>query len=538
MRLRAGLLPLLVAANLTVLASAAFVGWRMTDAYGAAFDAFRHAAAQEMLDARVATELWDRHGAEVAALAQQIAGAQTLRQAVTSRDRAGLEPLLVEEWRRGVVSSGTITLLGLGVYAPDFTPVAEAWRAGAERLDPALLAAAAERQGADRLRTLPRSWLSDGRPRLTAIVPVGGLRLVGYLAVTVDPLPALAGLDSALSMAVTVRRIGDGAPLLSPANVAPPEPSQAGVSHLTLRGLDGAPLATVEAVADLATLRGTLGGIRDGALATFLLVSGMAALLATTVVWLAVRRARLASAAAATALAEREAEARRVDAERAEAQRRAEQQTAAAREAEMRRMAETIRARVQGAVREIEAEASSLRAAADSLSAQSRATRETAGSVARVCDDAQGEADQVAQECSTVAENVAAVARGCAEAAERAAGAVRRAGEVAASVQRLTTASSEIGRVLDLIGEIAGRTTLLALNATIEAARAGEAGKGFAVVASEVKQLAAQTARATAEIGTRIAAIRDGTGETAAALATIGGEIRSIDTVLAQLVST
>ncbi|WP_439578812.1 hypothetical protein, partial [Elioraea sp.] len=40
------------------------------------------------------------------------------------------------------------------------------------------------------------------------------------------------------------------------------------------------------------------------------------------------------------------------------------------------------------------------------------------------------------------------------------------------------------------------------------------------------------------EIGTRIAAIRDGTGETAAALAAIGGEIRSIDTVLAQLVST
>ena len=51
------------------------------------------------------------------------------------------------------------------------------------------------------------------------------------------------------------------------------------------------------------------------------------------------------------------------------------------------------------------------------------------------------------------------------------------------------------------IDAIAKQTNLLALNATIEAARAGDAGKGFAVVAGEVKNLSAQTARATAEVG-------------------------------------
>ncbi len=53
--------------------------------------------------------------------------------------------------------------------------------------------------------------------------------------------------------------------------------------------------------------------------------------------------------------------------------------------------------------------------------------------------------------------------------------------------------SSEIKKIMNIIGNISDQTNLLALNASIEAGRAGENGKGFAVVADEVRKLAEES---------------------------------------------
>ncbi len=115
--------------------------------------------------------------------------------------------------------------------------------------------------------------------------------------------------------------------------------------------------------------------------------------------------------------------------------------------------------------------------------------------------------------------------------------AVAQAEEAGRVVTGLTDAADRIGEAVTLIRSIAEQTNLLALNATIEAARAGDAGRGFAVVANEVKELAAQTERATADVAGRIAAIQASTGEAAEALDRIGRIVADIDGITAAITS-
>jgi methyl-accepting chemotaxis protein len=95
-------------------------------------------------------------------------------------------------------------------------------------------------------------------------------------------------------------------------------------------------------------------------------------------------------------------------------------------------------------------------------------------------------------------------------------------------MEQLQESSRQIGSITKLITEIAEQTKLLALNATIESARAGEMGKGFAVVASEVKDLAARTAEATAQITDMIEGIQAESTQAAEGISGIAGLINTV----------
>ncbi|NGZ28820.1 MAG: chemotaxis protein, partial [Magnetococcales bacterium] len=102
-------------------------------------------------------------------------------------------------------------------------------------------------------------------------------------------------------------------------------------------------------------------------------------------------------------------------------------------------------------------------------------------------------------------------------------------------MESLDKAALEIGKVVNVIRNIAEQTKMLALNAAIEAAGAGEAGKGFAVVANEVKELARQTSEATQMIGQRIGEIQVQTKSARHAVGEIASQIQQVNSGQGQI---
>jgi methyl-accepting chemotaxis protein len=201
--------------------------------------------------------------------------------------------------------------------------------------------------------------------------------------------------------------------------------------------------------------------------------------------------------------------------------------------AERRRLLDSVAQRfkteVAGVVERVIDTTSAVERSAQSMA---KIAEETGTQVDRVREDSQAASSRISA-VAAAAEEMAATSGDIAQRSEQshhvvsdAVGKVDASGKVIAS---LTEATGKIGRIVDLIGDIAAQTNLLALNATIEAARAGEAGRGFAVVASEVKSLADQTSRATGEISAQIAQVQETTKQAAGVMQGIQETIRSID---------
>lgn len=217
-----------------------------------------------------------------------------------------------------------------------------------------------------------------------------------------------------------------------------------------------------------------------------------------------------------------------INAERLSGDQAAERAAKEQRAADLANLVRQFESRIGQMVQALSGASGELEATARAMSGTATEAQDQAGSASNLADQVGGGVQTVAAAAEELNASIREINRQVAQATRATEQAVDTVKETNTTVRTLAEGADRIGEVIGLITSIAGQTNLLALNATIEAARAGESGRGFAVVASEVKNLAAQTAKATEEISSQITEIQEATQK---AVSAIDGIVKTIEEV-------
>lgn len=201
------------------------------------------------------------------------------------------------------------------------------------------------------------------------------------------------------------------------------------------------------------------------------------------------------------------------------------------------RMASKFEDTVGEVVNNVAAASSQLKSTADAMEKTAESSATQASRVAQSMQEASSGVTAAAAASDEFALSINEISRQAASSAELARKASESADLADVKMSTLAESATQVGKIVELIQSIARRTNLLALNASIEAARGGEAGRGFAVVASEVKELAAQTSRATEEVAEQIRAMQDSTMDSVQALHSIGTQVEQLETTALSIAS-
>ncbi|HEY9149051.1 MAG TPA: hypothetical protein VIQ22_08555, partial [Gammaproteobacteria bacterium] len=122
------------------------------------------------------------------------------RAAFRAKDTAVLHSLISDQFHQYFTTTGLVALRQIALYDNDFNLLT---RAGHDATDaqsgtlcPSLVAQARTRRGTERNKPLTGLCREQGTPYHIAVVPIGGLNVIGYSVISADPVNTLAQIQN------------------------------------------------------------------------------------------------------------------------------------------------------------------------------------------------------------------------------------------------------------------------------------------------------------------------------------------------------
>lgn len=235
-----------------------------------------------------AQDILDQGRARLDELGLAIQHGAQLGPLVRENDAAALQTILNSQFHQYFVTAGVGKLEKLFVLDTDYQQLARSSEGAAilgkaHDVCPTMLHGAAARVGAMRLQSVAALCVQNGTAYQAVLVPIGGLRVAGYLLALADPAYLLRKLETALEMPIELRDAA-GRELYRSQRWAQVDLRGAAVqlNHL-IHGIDGESALHIGVIADVSPFYFGLARQRD----LVLLAASIATLLAVAVaLWL------------------------------------------------------------------------------------------------------------------------------------------------------------------------------------------------------------------------------------------------------------